>query len=423
MRQTMLSSIAVLSSLFLLLFLFNPGLTTDPRRPEDLETLTNWLVHHPADWLAASSITDRALDAPLPLDRRIAMWRGSFVLSAYLAPLRPNPTAGFVRGGLFHWYELPAPDRKAVLAAAAPLLRDPTIFAQMHRPLWELTRDLGYLRRTAPKSLNALWMLRELAIASGDFAEYRELRDALRDARMNDFRAKQKTATVAELIEILPQSITDSDEPLVHAILEEIDRRPFDVQTMGNRIEDLTLFAIRHNVQPLTALAPLVERVGKLTNPTRARLAVALGDRDGAMRVELTTAVVSAPEWIPYYLDRAAFEEKHGQPAMAALYRARASVPNGPPANVWLNNCGVAELCTSVFRTHDGPLHFTLSIAQSDEIPPYVEVYLDDVLVAEGEVREEKSFSIDAAPGLHRTEVRLVNRTMRNGTQRRVRLS
>ena len=32
-------------------------------------------------------------------------------------------------------------------------------------------------------------------------------------------------------------------------------------------------------------------------------------------------------------------------------------------------------------------------------------------------------FTVGAAPGPHRLEVRLVNRTMRNGAQRRVRLS
>jgi hypothetical protein len=75
-----------------------------------------------------------------------------------------------------------------------------------------------------------------------------------------------------------------------------------------------------------------------------------------------------------------------------------------------------------VFQTHDGPLHFKLSVAQSDEIAPYVELYVDDVLVNEGEVRDVKPLEV-AAGGRHRIEVRLVNRFTRNGTQRRVRLS
>ena len=422
-RRTLLTSVAASSALLFLLFLASIDLTREPVRPEELDGLATWLAHHPADWLAASAITDRSLDSALPLQRRAALWRNSHLLAVYLAPLRTNPTAGFVRAGLFHWYELGTADRQAVLEAAAPLLRDPAIFAALHRPLWELTHDLGYLRRAAPQTINALWMLRELAVSSGNFDGYRQLRAALREGRMTEFRQKRAAATVAELINILPQPITESDEPLVRALLEEIDRRPVDPHTMGGRIEDLALYAIRHDVKPLTALAPLVDQVGKLTNPTRARLALALGDRNAAMRVELTSALVNAAEWTPYLLERAAFEERNGQPALAARYRLRATVAGGPAVNVWTNVCGAAELCSSVFRIHDGPLEFRASAAQSDEIPPYLEVYLDDKLVMEGEVRDEKTFAIDAAPGPHRMEVRLVNGTMRNGAQRRVRLS
>jgi hypothetical protein len=422
-RQIALALVVTVMALLLALFLTNPRLLQDPKRPEDFEAITAWLAAHPADWLAASAITDQSLDSSLPLPRRIALWQHSYTLARYLAPLRTNPTAGFVRAGLFHWYELGPDDRKAVLAAAAPLLADPVVFASMHRPLWELTRDLAYLRRTAPKSINALWMLRELAIASGDFREYRELRAALAQARMNEFRAKRATATVGELIAILPHAMSSEDEPLVRAILEDIEHRPFDVEHMGNRLEELALFAIRHDLKPLTALAPLVDINGKLSSPTRARLAIALGDRPAATRVELTAGIVTSAEWIPYNLERAAFEEHRGDSALAALYRNRAMVPDAPRTDVWTNTCSGNELCTSAFRTHEGPLTVHVSVAQSDEIPPYLEIYVDDVLMVEGEVRGERTFTINASPGSHRTEVRLVNRFTRNGTQRRARLS
>jgi hypothetical protein len=421
-RQTVLATLAGVMALLLVLFLANLDLVQDTKRPTELEPLAAWLAHHPADWLAASAITDVSLDSALPLERRIALWRSGFVLARYLAPLRTNPSAGFVRAGLFHWYELGPSDRQLVLQTAAPLLRDPSIFASLHRPLWELTRDLDYLRRSAPHSTNALWMLRELAVASGDIAEYRQLRAALRDARMNDFRAKRATATIAELADILPQPITEDDKELVHGILEEIDHRPFDLEHLGNRIEDIAIFTIEHHVQPLTALAPLVEIHGKLRNSTRARLAIALGDRSAAERIELFTGVTAAPDWLPYHLERAEFEEQQREPAMAQLYRSRAAIADAVPKNIWTNLCGTDELCTSVFRTHEGPLHFTLSPAQTDEIPPYVEVYVDDELTAEGEVRGSKAFDVGGA-GRHRIEVRLINRFMRNGTQRRVRLS
>lgn len=417
-RQTLLTIAAALSLLLLVLFVMNLDLIHEPKRPEELPELATWLARHPADWLAASAITDRSLDSPLPLQRRIALWRSSYALAHYLAPLRPNPKAGFVRAGLFHWYELPAEDRQTVLKEAAPMLRDPAIFASMHRPLWELTRDLRYLRRSAPQTVDALWMLRELAIMSGDFAAYRDLRSAIDDVRMKTFHAKRATATIEELSQMLPRTLTEADIPLVRGILEEIDRRPFDVQHMGNRIEEITIFAIRHNVQPLSALTPYLELTGKMSNPTRARLAIALGNRNAATRMELLAGLTSTAEWVPYHLERAAFEEKQGERAVAAMYRTRATVAD-VPRDVWTNLCGRDELCTSVFRESTAPLTFTLSVAQSDEIAPYVEVYHDDKLIAEGEVHDPKAFAVP--PG--RVEVRLVNRYTRAGTQRRVRVT
>ncbi len=417
-RQIVLGAAAAVALLLLVFFLANPALTRDPQRPATLQPLAVWLAEHPADWLAASAISDQSLDSPLPLEQRIALWRSSYALAHYLAPLRPNPTAGFVRAGLFHWYELPPNDRQTLLVAARPMLREPRVFASLHRPLWELTRDLGYLRRAAPKSIDALWMLRDLAIASGDFAEYRELRAALRALRMELFAAKRATATVGELTQLLPRTLSEDDAPLVRGILEEIDRRPFDVEHMGDRMEEIAQFAIRHQIQPLSALTQFVELPGKLSLATRARLAIALGNRSAATRLELLSGITSTPDWIPYHLERAEFEEKQGDRAVARLYRTRATVPDAP-RDVWTNLCGRDELCTSVFRDHAEPLQFRLSVSQSDEIPPYVEIYRDDALVAEGVIDGEKTFTVP--PG--RTEVRLVNRFTRSGIQRRVRLS
>jgi hypothetical protein len=424
-RQFIVISVAALSALLLVLFLFHLDLIEERRRPQELDPLVRWLAQRPADWLAASAISDRSLDSALPLPRRVALWRSSHALAQYLAPRRPNPTAGFVRAGLFHWYELPAIDRQAVLKAAAPMLRDPAVFASLHRPLWELTRDLGYLRRNAPPhSIDALWMLRDLSLASGDFAEYRELRRALDTVRMESFQTRRKTATVAELAEVLPQTLVESDTPLVRALLEEIDHRPFDVQHMGNRMEDVAKFAISHHIEPLSALAPYLDLHGNLSNPTRARLAVAFGNRSAATRMELLSGLTTTPDWIPYHLERAAFEEQQGETAVAAMYRTRATVPDAQ-RDLWTNLCGRDELCTSVFREHTTPLHFTLSIAQSDEIAPYVEIYRDDALIAEGELRDAKTFTVPVVDATrpHRTEVRLVNRFTRTGIQRRVRLS
>lgn len=421
-RISWLATLTALTTLLLLLFLTHLDVAADPKAPDDPEALAAWLAKHPADWLAASALTDRALDSSAP--RRAELWRQSHALADYLAPRRPNSTAGFVRGGLFHWYELGAADRRAVLDAAVPLLRDPRTFEQLHAPLWQLTHDFAYLRRVVPNSISSLTLLRELAVANGRFDDYRELRGAVRNARMDAFRARRATSTMAELLDLLPERIDSGDEPLVHAILEELERRSFQVQQIGGRVEELTLYAMRHGIQPLAALEPLVDTPGKLTNPTRARLALALGDRAAATRIETTTAITGAADWIPYQIDRAAFEEKQGDAAVAALYRRRAEAASPPDAaSQWTGTCSSGDLCHSAFRTHHGPLDITLSVAQSDEIAPYVEIYLDGDLVAEGEVADQRTFTVHATPDLHRTEVRLVNRLTRNGTQRRARFT
>ena len=91
----------------------------------------------------------------------------------------------------------------------------------------------------------------------------------------------------------------------------------------------------------------------------------------------------------------------------------------------WTGTCGT-ELCTAALATEyvlGSGTRLELATTQSDETSPYVEIFLDDALVAEGEVGEQRAFEIPASPGLHRLEVRLVNPRTRNGAQRRVRLS
>jgi hypothetical protein len=419
-RQIWLASFVALHALLLVLFVTNLDVAADPKPPSDPEALAAWMAKHPADWLAASELTDSALDSAAP--HRVALWRDSYALADYLAPRRPNSTAGFVRGGLFHWYELGAAERKAVLEAAVPLLRDPRTFEQLHAPLWQLTHDFAYLRRVVPNSISSLTLLRELAVSNGRFDEYRELRGAVRNARMQAFQQRRASSSMAELLELLPEHIDSGDEPLVKALLEELGRRSFQVQQIGGQVEELTLYAMRHNVQPLSALEPLIDTPGKLTNPTRARLALALGNRDAATRIETTTAITGAPEWIPYLVDRATFEERHGETAVATLYHTRAANSVAPATEQWTGTCSSGDLCHSAFRTHRGPLSVTLSVAQSDQTPPYVEIYLDGDLVAEGEVADQRTFTVHATEDPHRTEVRLVNRLTRNGTQRRLRV-
>jgi hypothetical protein len=386
MRQLVLSAATAICVVLLGLFLLNLDLTRDEKRPDEVRELAQWIAERPADWIAAASLSDRSLDSTLA--NRRALWHEAHALAERLAPRRPNTAAGFVRAGLFHWYELAPPDRKAVLDVAAPLMTDPVVFEQLHRPMWQLTRDFGYLRRVAPPTVNVWLQLREIAVTNGRFADYRDLRESVRTLRMQSFLQKRDSLTAADMLNLLPSPLDAADEPLVRAILTELDQRAYDPYQAGGRIEELTEFAIAHKVQPLTALSPLVETQRIIRDDTRAHLARALGDAAAARRIELI-----------------------------GIVEKRSDTPG-----VWTGSCGQTEVCTSAFMVHEGPRTITMSVVQSDEVPPYVEIYVDDVLTAEGEVRDERTFAI-TSPGRHHTEVRLVNPRTRNGIQRRLRLS
>jgi hypothetical protein len=258
----------------------------------------------------------------------------------------------------------------------------------MYRNLWQLTRDLGYLRRVVPPTVAAHSLLRDLAATHGRFADYRELRESVRAVRLAAFQRQRAKASTGDLLGLLPESFTLADLPLVRAVLEELDRRPFEAAQMRGPLDALTRFAVAHKVEPLTALAPLVQLDDKLTPGTRALLARALGDNAAALRVEAIAGVRAQPQ----------------------------------PAPSWTGLCEGGDLCAAAVTTR--PLQQVhVAVTQTDEIPPYMEIYVNDALVAEGEVRGERTFALDVPPGAQRTEVRLVNRYTRNGIQRRTRLS
>lgn len=424
-RQFFLGFTAALMAGLLLAFLLDRDTV---KRPAEIESLGAWMNEHPADWLAANAIADVALDSTLA--RRFDLWRAAYAHAARLAPHRPTPRMSFVRGGLFHWYELARSDRDAVLNVAAPLLRDPQVFSAMHRPLWELTSDFAYLRRNAPDNERALTWLRETAATHGLFDEYRETRDAIDRTRLRTLEANRTRLAPPELVMLLPPKLTRTDEPLVRLTLEELHRRPLDAgnaASVRNRADDLAGFAIRHRLRPLEGLEALIDT--HAINPaTRARLALALGRADSASNIELTGATPSA-EWIPYYLERAAFETARGDGSMAELYRRRAASLEASTAAGWRGTCGKNEVCKSASASIDvknagDPIVIAVQNAQSDEVPPYVEIYVADARVAEGPVDDLRKFTI-AAPqaGPNRVEVRLVNPWTRNRIQRRVRLS
>src|SRR2546430_52960 len=148
-----------------------------PPLPDDPIALARRLRAHPADWRAASALTEHALDAPVA--NRFALWHAAHDLAQLLAPRRDAPRMELVRAAFFHWQELSPADRRAALDTVAPLLRDPGTFYRMARPLFELTGDLAMLRRWNPGSGDALVYLRNLAAMNGRFEDYRELRGEL----------------------------------------------------------------------------------------------------------------------------------------------------------------------------------------------------------------------------------------------------
>ncbi|HEX6098015.1 MAG TPA: hypothetical protein VF432_16935 [Thermoanaerobaculia bacterium] len=451
-RRFMLGLVASLCAVCLAIVLLNRDLLRDAQTPPSFDGAAAWLAEHPADVLAASAVSDGALDSNTP--RRVELWREAYAHAKRLAPYRPNADAAFVRGGLFHWYELGRADRARVLDAAEPLLRDPSFFSRMLAPLWQLTRDFAWLHANAPDGVEARTSLRDLAIARGLFGEYRVLREDIRARRLQQLAAERGTANPATLLGLVPTHLTAADEPLVRGILEELDRKPFNPEQVGSAAEVLVDYAVRHDIQPLTGILPLLETPSPLRDVTRARAALDLHNANAASRIEITSTVAGRPEWEAYFLDRAVFEARRRDAKAAEAYLVRAaghtpslSLPllaageqvaallgkqkaaadyrrqmethaKGP----WSGLCG-AELCGTAWR-HEyvagDTLRLELTMTQSDETPPYVEVYVDDALRAEGAVKEARVFEVPVGRGVHRVELRLVNVLTRNGTGRRV---
>lgn len=454
-RRIFLAGIAGMLAIALAVFLTHPDIVRDRVAPRDATAMAAWLAKHPADWLTATQLTEAALDSPSP--RRGELWRAAYALARATAPRSSDPLIAFVRGGLFHWYELSAADRKAVLASAAPLMRDARNFDELHRPLWELTHDLAWLRRNAPGNIGALDQLREIAAANGLFADYRALRDAMRRQRLVMFETTRSTLPAHELPQLLPRRLETEDEPLVRRILAELKHRSFEPERFGDPTGAMIEYAVRHQL-PVDGLTPFVEAQQGLPAYTRARLALVLGNPDAATNIELTESASSSPEWQTYHLERAELEARQGD-AVAANHHLALVMVVRPDAEVietairvttalhdeataaqlrgqlhglmsaprqWIGTCGDNELCGAAhlqIHTQGEPVTITAAAVQSDQIAPYIEIYADDARVAEGEVAEQRRFTIALPEGVHRLEVRLVNPRIANGAQRRVRLS
>lgn len=358
--------------------------------PNDSGRLAWRLASHPTDWQAASALSERALDEDPP--RRVELWRAASALALRLAPHFDVSRHGYVRAGLFHWYELSEGDRRNVLAAIAPLLHERGTFFRLAGPLFELTGDLTYLRRNQPHTAETIDGLRLLAVTNGRFKDYRELRGELATARTEDLIRQLDNLPPSQIVAALPAHPTTDDQAMILAALRALHDRPLEVDCgRPDILEALIDYGVRHRL-PLDGLAMAKSESTWAGAFTRAELARALGD--GPAAAELDHHNVRPP-------------------------RGQVLTVNGVS---WEGSCG-PEICRSITAGIDGPKSITLETAKTDEVPPYIECYVDDVRTWEGPIVNKVTILLAPAGGRYHVEITLVNPLTRNRAPRSVRIS
>ena len=360
-----------------------------PPLPDDPIALARRLRTHPADWRTAGALTEHALDARVP--NRFALWHAAHDAAMHLAPMREAPQMELVRAALFHWNELSPADRRAALDTLGPLLRDEATFFNMARPIFDLTGDVAFLRRWNPGSERALTLLRDLAVINGHFADYRALRGDVIRQRTIEFREKLPSLTPSDIVgQLPPPPYATDDEPMLRDALAELHRRPLiEDPRHSAELDAFVDYALRHHLRPLDGIDAIVHMPGALSDLTRYRLAQFLGN------------------------DAAAFD-----------IRLQAKGELAEPHGVWqhLREQNCVNGASWVDREMSGPTSLTIETVKTDEVPPYVEIYLDDARVVEGEVGKQRTFAVPSTAGLHRLRVQIPNLLTRNGAARLVRV-
>jgi len=407
---------------------------------------------NPADEAAFQKMVEGALDSNSP--SRFATWHAAHEQVLRLDPNRPAAAGAFVRSGLFHWYELSDIDRRSVILAIEPLLRDPSFFDSMVQPLFQLTGDFRVLRRANPGTPGALEKLMQMAVMHGRFDDYRQFREETRKRRFNAFQAERKTATTAEIILFVPLQPTAGDTPLLLGVLDALHAQPIsNGQLDSRRVDALIDFAIDHDLTPIDGLEQAVQIAAAASDPERARLAVRLGQLDRAGDIEGTSAVADRARWHRYYIERAIAEMRRHESLQALQYLQKAGegldatlateeiqrmagnakeaaaihdtlVTHANKIQQWLGLCG-SDICnhaSGMLWSEGSPFALKLAAVQSDDVPAYAEVYADDVLRAEGPVSPALTMHADLLRGLRRIDIRLVNPTTRNAIHRRIRI-
>jgi len=370
------------------LYLVERPASEPPPLPDDPLALARRLRAHPADWRAAGALSEHALDAPVP--NRFALWRAAHDAAMHLAPTRQAPRMELAREAFFHWHELSPGDRKAALDLVAPLLRDVPTFFTLAKPLFDLTGDLGMLRRWNPGTVETIEYTRNVAATYGRFDDYRELRAEVTRKREADFHAKVHELSPADIVAALPKPpYSTDDEPLLREALAELHRRPLTEDPhRPAELDALVDYGLRHHLD-LDGVDSITHIAGSASDVTRYRLAEA------------------------FAMNAAAYD-----------IRLSAKEPLTVPRGTWqqLRDDGAVNARSWIDREMTGPASIAIQTVAGDEVPPYVEIYYDDARVAEGDVATSRTFAIPSTGGLHRIEVRVANPITRNAAPRRVKV-
>ena len=203
--------------------------------------------------------------------------------------------------------------------------------------------------------------------------------------------SEPQAPALVEIVADLPGHPTTDDQALIAAALKELHERPLEVDSGHADILAATIeYAVRHGLRPLDGLAPAVAEPKWIGPYTRAKLARALGQTALADEIDA-----------------------HGIRPLQGLRLTHNGVE-------WDSVCG-GDICRGATADVNGPLSVTLDRAASDEVPPYVECYVDDALVWEGPIAAPASIAL-APAGQHRVELRIANPLTRNHEWRRIRI-
>jgi hypothetical protein len=226
---------------------------------------------------------------------------------------------------------------------------------------------------------------------NGRFEDYRQLRNELVIVRTRELIKHLDTLSPSQIVAALPPRPTTDDQRMLVAALLALEKEPLEVESgRPDILEHLIDYAVGHKL-PVAGLRAVIQEKSWAGPFQRAELARALGE----------TAIAGEID-----------------PLGARPHGGETLVIKGVS---WSGFCG-PDVCRSVAADVEGPLSVTIEAVRSDEVPPYVECYVDEARVWEGAIVNRVMIPL-VPTGRHRVEITLVNRLTRNRGERRIRIS